>query len=61
MDRKSVLVVVALAVIAAGYLVIRDPVGAADTVRQGWDMAVAALAAVADSLVTFFRHLFDGR
>ncbi|RCW42876.1 hypothetical protein DFQ14_108136 [Halopolyspora algeriensis] len=61
MDRKGVLVVVSLAVIAAGFLVTRDPVGAAETVRRGWDLAVSALAMVADSLVTFLRHLFEGQ
>lgn len=60
MDRKTVLVVVALVVIAMGYLVVRDPVGAAGVVRQGWDLAFNAVATVFESLVTFVRSLLRG-
>lgn len=60
MDRKTVLVVVALVVIAMGYLVVRDPVGAAGVVRQGWDFAFNAVATVFESLVTFVRSLLRG-
>lgn len=60
MNRKSVLVVVALVVVAIGFLVIRDPVGAAGAVRQGWALVTGALAVVADSLSTFIRHLLQG-
>lgn len=60
MDRKSTLALTALAVVAVGYLVIRDPVGAAGTVQDGWQLATGALGTVANSFSTFLQHLFQG-
>ncbi|ASU79650.1 hypothetical protein CDG81_16800 [Actinopolyspora erythraea] len=60
MDRRSVLVLVAFAAIAVGYLVVRDPVAAAGTVRQGSVMLFDSVAFVFQSLVVFVRHLFGG-
>ncbi|WP_019853358.1 hypothetical protein [Actinopolyspora mortivallis] len=60
MDRRSVLVLVACAVLAVGYLVVRDPVGSAGLVRQGATMLFDSVVFVLQSLVTFVRHLFAG-
>ncbi|GAB3558513.1 hypothetical protein J2S53_002000 [Actinopolyspora lacussalsi] len=60
MDRRSVLVLVAFAAIAVGYLVVRDPVAAAGAVRQGSLVLFDSVAFVFQSLVTFVRHLFEG-
>ncbi|NYH79970.1 MULTISPECIES: hypothetical protein [Actinopolyspora] len=60
MDRKSVLILVAFAGIAVGYLVVRDPVGAAGIARQGATVLFDSVSFVFQSLVTFVRHLFAG-
>ncbi|MGI8305464.1 hypothetical protein [Saccharopolyspora hattusasensis] len=60
MDRKAVIVVVALVVVVLGSLLVRDPVGSADAVRSGFDLLVSAISAMANSLTTFFQHLFAG-
>ncbi|MDR7300050.1 hypothetical protein [Haloactinomyces albus] len=60
MDRKSALVLSALAVVVVGFLVVRDPIGAADTVHRGWDLLVGTLTMITEALTTFFRHLFAG-
>ncbi|NHD18039.1 hypothetical protein [Actinopolyspora sp. BKK1] len=60
MDRRSVLILVAFAVVAVGYLVVRDPVGAADIARQGATVLFDSVSFVFQSLVTFVRHLFEG-
>lgn len=59
MDRKSVIVVVALVVLVAGFLTVRDPVAAAETVRTTWDLLASGVNAVVGALSTFFEHLFN--
>ncbi|WP_175455164.1 hypothetical protein [Actinopolyspora saharensis] len=54
------LILVAFAVVAVGYLVVRDPVGAADIARQGATVLFDSVSFVFQSLVTFVRHLFEG-
>ncbi|GAA0530649.1 hypothetical protein GCM10011581_28650 [Saccharopolyspora subtropica] len=60
MNRKGVLVAVALVVVVLGALLVRDPVGAAEVVRSGFDLLVTAISTVGNSLTTFFQHLFAG-
>ncbi len=60
MKRKSVLAIGVVTAVALGYLVIRDPVGAAGTVQDGWELTTGALGTVAESFSTFLRHLFQG-
>ncbi|GAA4882456.1 hypothetical protein [Saccharopolyspora cebuensis] len=59
-NRKAVLGIVAVAVVVGGFLMIRDPVGAAAAVRGAWDVLLTAVSAVFRSLTTFFQHLFEG-
>ncbi len=61
MNRKNMLVVagVAAAVVAI-LLVVRDPIGSAGAVRQGWGLLTSAVTAVANSLITFFQHVMRG-
>lgn len=59
-DRRSVLILVAFAVTAVGYLVVRDPVEAAGIARQGATVLFDSVSFVFRSLVTFVRHLFAG-
>lgn len=58
MDRKTTVVIVVLVVGVAGFLLVRDPVGAADTVRNFWDVLVGLISKVASSLTTFLKQLF---
>jgi hypothetical protein len=60
MNRKAVIVIVALLVVVCGSLLVRDPVGAADVVRSGWDLLIVAISTMVNSLTTFFQHLFQG-
>ncbi|MGP4016181.1 hypothetical protein [Saccharopolyspora sp. 5N708] len=60
MNRKAVIVIVALLVLVGGSLLVRDPVGAASVVRAGWDLLIAAITTMVNSLTTFFQHLFQG-
>ena len=61
MNRKSVQLLGAVAAgVAALVFVVRDPVGSAGAVREGWDLIVAGITAVGNALVTFVRHLFHG-
>lgn len=59
MDRRSTLALTVLAAVAVGYLVIRDPVGAAGTVQDGWNLVVGILTTVVRSFSTFLQHLFQ--
>lgn len=56
-DRKSVIVLVALAVAAIIFLLVRDPVGAANATRAGWELLIGAVATVVNSVTTFIQHL----
>ncbi|GAA4615914.1 hypothetical protein [Saccharopolyspora hordei] len=58
MNRRPVIVVVVLVVIVCGFLLVRDPVGAATAVQTAWDLLVTAIGTVIESLTTFFQHLF---
>ena len=58
MNRRSVLVLVALVGCVAVFLMLRDPVGAAGVVRAGWGMLVSGVTTVVESAITFLRHLF---
>ncbi|MEU6262656.1 hypothetical protein [Saccharopolyspora shandongensis] len=60
MNRKAVIVIVVLLVVVCGSLLVRDPIGAADVVRSGFDMLVSAISAMVNSLTTFLQHLFAG-
>ncbi|KAA5834533.1 hypothetical protein ABT337_22590 [Saccharopolyspora hirsuta] len=58
MNRKPVIAVVVLVVVVLGFLLVRDPVGAASTVQAAWDLVISAITTVITSLTTFFQHLF---
>ncbi|MEU5846711.1 hypothetical protein [Saccharopolyspora shandongensis] len=60
MNRKAVIVIVVLLVVVCGALLVRDPIGAADVVRSGFNMLVSAISAMVNSLTTFLQHLFAG-
>lgn len=61
MNRKAVTVIVILVVLVCGSLLVRDPVSAAEAVRNAVTTIVAGLTAVVNSLTTFFQTLFQGR
>ncbi|RKT88374.1 hypothetical protein SAMN05421805_101185 [Saccharopolyspora antimicrobica] len=58
MNRKPVIAVVVLVVVVCGFLLVRDPVGAATTVQAAWELVITAVSTVFTSLTTFFQHLF---
>ncbi|MER7012688.1 hypothetical protein ABT324_14815 [Saccharopolyspora sp. NPDC000359] len=58
MNRKPVIAVVVLVIVVLGFLLVRDPVGAASTVQAAWDLVISAVTTVISSLTTFFQHLF---
>lgn len=47
----------ALAVAVVIFLLVRDPVGAANATRAGWDMLIAAVGTIVHAVTTFFQHL----
>lgn len=60
MNRRGVAVVAVVIGAVAVFWMVRDPIGAADVVRQGWSMLTQAVGAVITGLGTFVRHLFRG-
>lgn len=61
MNPKAVTVIVILVVLVCGSLLVRDPVSAAEAVRNAFTTVVAALTTVVSSLTTFFQTLFQGK
>ena len=61
MNRKNLAAVAGvIVVVAVLVLVVRDPIGAANTVREGWGMLVTGVSVVFNALATFLRQLFAG-
>lgn len=61
MNRKNLATVAgAVVVVAVLVLVVRDPIGAANAVREGWGVATTGVGIVFNALATFLRQLFSG-
>jgi cell shape-determining protein MreC len=61
MNRKAVTVIVILVVLVCGSLLVRDPVSAAEAVRNAVTTIVGAVTTVIGSLTTFFEALFHSK
>ncbi|TDD87892.1 hypothetical protein E1202_15340 [Saccharopolyspora karakumensis] len=61
MNRKAVTVIVILVVLVCGSLLVRDPVSAAEAVRNAVTTIVGAVTTVIGSLTTFFEALFHAK
>lgn len=61
MNRKNLATVAGVVVVVAVLvLVVRDPIKAANTVRQGWELLTTGVGVVFNALATFLRQLFAG-
>ena len=61
MNQKNVATVAGvIGLVLVLVLVVRDPIGAANAVRQGWSMLTAGVSVLFNALATFLRQLFSG-
>lgn len=61
MNHKNVLVVVGVAIaLVLVVLVVRNPIDAANNVREGWSLVTGAIMVVFNALATFVRQVFTG-
>lgn len=62
MNSKNLQVLAAATVgVAALIFMIRDPVGSANAVRNGWDMLVGGLGSIGNALYMFIQTLFAAK